>query len=180
MNKKVIQLPIGDDDIKNLSAGDVILLSGEMITARDEAHRLLYEAILENGPLPVDLKGQTIYYVGPSETKPGRVIGAAGPTSSYRMDKYAPKLLDMGVRAMIGKGDRNDEVIAAIKRNKAVYFAAIGGAAALISKSIKRQEILCYDFLGTEAVRRLWVEDFFAVVAIDMYGNNIYTKGDGI
>lgn len=172
--EKKITLPITDEDIKNLKAGDSVLLSGSIITGRDAAHKRLYELIQKGEKLPVDIKGELIYYVGPAPAKPGYAVGPAGPTSSYRMDKYAPSLLDLGLKGMIGKGARNKEVVDAIVRNKGVYLVAIGGAAALIAKSIKREEILCYEDLFTEAVRRYEVEDFPCIVAIDSNGNNVY------
>ena len=171
---KRLTLPLRDEDIKDLKAGESVLLTGTMITGRDAAHKRLFELAEKGEKLPVDIEGETIYYVGPAPAKPGYAVGPAGPTSSYRMDKYAPKLLDMGLKGMVGKGRRNDEVKAAIVRNNAVYFAAIGGAAALIAKSIKSEEILCYEDLGTEAVRRYTVEDFPCIVAIDSEGNNVY------
>ena len=172
--EKKITLPITDEDIKNLKAGDSVLLTGSIITGRDAAHKRLYELIQNGEKLPVDIKGELIYYVGPAPAKPGHAVGPAGPTSSYRMDKYAPSLLDLGLKGMIGKGARNKEVVDAIVRNKGVYLVAIGGAAALISKSIKSEEILCYEDLGTEAVRRYEVENFPCIVAIDSEGNNVY------
>ena len=171
---KRIQLPITDEDIKSLKAGDSVLLTGTIITGRDAAHKRLFELIEKGEELPVDVRGELIYYVGPAPAKPGYAVGPAGPTSSYRMDKFTPALLDLGMKGMIGKGARSQEVIDAIVRNKAVYFAAIGGAAALIAKSIKKEEILCYEDLGTEAVRRYTVEDFPCIVAIDSEGNNVY------
>lgn len=175
MTKK-INLPITDEDIKNLKAGDSVLLTGTIVTGRDAAHKRLFELLQQNKPLPVDLRGELIYYVGPAPAKPGYAVGPAGPTSSYRMDKYTPALLDLGMKGMIGKGARSQQVIDAIVRNKAVYFAAIGGAAALIAKSIKKEELLCYGDLGTEAVRRYTVEDFPCIVAIDSEGNNVYDR----
>lgn len=172
--EKKITLPITDEDIKNLKAGDSVLLTGSIITGRDAAHKRLYELIQNGEKLPVDIKGELIYYVGPAPAKPGYAVGPAGPTSSYRMDKYAPSLLDLGLKGMIGKGARNKEVVDAIVRYKGVYLVAIGGAAALIAKSIKSEEILCYEDLGTEAVRRYEVEDFPCIVAIDSNGNNVY------
>ena len=173
---KKIQLPITDEDIKSLKAGDSVLLTGTIITGRDAAHKRLFELIEKGEELPVDVRGELIYYVGPAPAKPGYAVGPAGPTSSYRMDKFTPALLDLGMKGMIGKGARSQEVIDAIVRNKAVYFAAIGGAAALIAKSIKKEEILCYEDLGTEAVRRYTVEDFPCIVAIDSKGNNVYER----
>ena len=163
--------------IKNLKAGETVLLSGTMLTGRDAAHKRLYELVEKGEKLPIDIKGELIYYVGPAPAKPGFAVGPAGPTSSYRMDKYAPTLLDLGLKGMIGKGARNQDVIDAIVRNGCVYFACVGGAAALIAKSIKKEEILCYEDLGTEAIRRYTVEDFPCIVAIDSYGNNAYTEG---
>ena len=174
---KRITLPITDEDIKSLKAGDSVLLTGTIITGRDAAHKRLYELLQPGKQLPVDLRGEIIYYVGPAPAKPGYAVGPAGPTSSYRMDKYTPALLDLGMKGMIGKGARSQEVIDAIIRNKAVYFAAIGGAAALIAKSIKKEELLCYEDLGTEAVRRYTVEDFPCIVAVDSEGNNVYRRG---
>lgn len=171
---KKITLPLTDEDIKNLKAGDSVLLTGTMITGRDAAHKRLYELAQKGEKLPVDIKGEVIYYVGPAPAKPGYAVGPAGPTSSYRMDKYTPTLLDMGLKGIIGKGARNQEVIDAIVRNKGIYFAAIGGAAALIAKSIKSDEIICYEDLGTEAVRRYTVEEFPCIVVIDSEGNNVY------
>jgi fumarate hydratase subunit beta len=173
---KKLTLPLKDEDIKNLKAGESVLLTGTMITGRDAAHKRLFELAEKGENLPVDIKGETIYYVGPAPAKPGYAVGPAGPTSSYRMDKYTPKLLDMGLKAMIGKGRRNDEVKEAIVRNRAVYFAAIGGAAALIAKSIKKTEPICYEDLGTESIRRYYVEDFPCVVAVDCRGNDVYDK----
>ena len=171
---KKINLPITDKDIKNLKAGDSVLLTGTIITGRDAAHKRLYELIEKGEGLPVDIKGELIYYVGPAPAKPGYAVGPAGPTSSYRMDKYAPALLDLGLKGMIGKGARSQAVINSIVKNNCVYFAAIGGAAALIAKSIKSEELLCYEDLGTEAIRRYTVEDFPCIVAIDSEGNNVY------
>lgn len=174
---KRLILPLSDSDIKNLKAGETVLLSGTMLTGRDAAHKRLYELVEKGEKLPIDIKGELIYYVGPAPAKPGFAVGPAGPTSSYRMDKYAPTLLDLGLKGMIGKGARNQDVIDAIVRNGCVYFACVGGAAALIAKSIKKEEILCYEDLGTEAIRRYTVEDFPCIVAIDSYGNNAYTEG---
>lgn len=174
---KRLTLPLKDSDIKDLKAGETVLLSGTMLTGRDAAHKRLYELVEKGEKLPIDIKGELIYYVGPAPAKPGFAVGPAGPTSSYRMDKYAPTLLDLGLKGMIGKGARNQDVIDAIVRNGCVYFACVGGAAALIAKSIKKEEILCYEDLGTEAIRRYTVEDFPCIVAIDSYGNNAYTEG---
>lgn len=174
---KRLTLPLSDSDIKDLKAGETVLISGTMLTGRDAAHKRLYELVEKGEKLPIDIKGELIYYVGPAPAKPGFAVGPAGPTSSYRMDKYAPTLLDLGLKGMIGKGARNQDVIDAIVRNGCVYFACVGGAAALIAKSIKKEEILCYEDLGTEAIRRYTVEDFPCIVAIDSYGNNAYTEG---
>ena len=172
--EKKITLPITDEAIADLKAGDSVLLTGTILTGRDAAHKRLFELTEKGEPLPVDIRGELIYYVGPAPAKAGYDVGPAGPTSSYRMDKYAPALLDLGLKGMIGKGARNKDVIDAIVRNKCVYLVAIGGAAALIAKSIKKEEILCYEDLGTEAVRRYTVEDFPCIVAIDSEGNNVY------
>lgn len=169
-----IELPLTDDNIKNLRAGDSVLLTGYMYTGRDAAHKRLIDLLDNGGKLPFDIKNQTIYYVGPAPAREGYAIGPAGPTTSYRMDPYTVPLLEQGLKGMIGKGLRSNEVIDGIKKYNAVYFAAIGGAAALISKSIKSKEIICYDDLGTEAIHRLYVEDFPAIVAIDCYGNDLY------
>lgn len=172
-----LSTPLTEEKVKNLKAGDTVLLSGTMYTARDAAHKRLIE-LLDNGKgLPINIKDETIYYVGPSPAKPGQVIGSAGPTTSYRMDPYAPRLLDLGLKGMIGKGKRNDEVIDAIKRNKAIYFGAIGGAAALIAKSIVESEIIAYEDLGAEAIRKIKVKDMPLVVIIDSEGTNLYEVG---
>lgn len=173
---KKLTLPLTDEQINGLKAGESVLLTGTMITGRDAAHKRLFELAEKGEALPVNIDGETIYYVGPAPAKPGCAVGPAGPTSSYRMDKYAPKLLDMGLKAMIGKGRRNDDVKKAIVRNHAVYFAAIGGAAALIAKSIKKTEPICYEDLGTESIKRYYVEDFPCVVAIDSEGNDVYER----
>lgn len=173
MTKK-ITLPITQDDIKSLKAGDSVLLTGTILTGRDAAHKRLFELIEQGKELPVDIKGEIIYYVGPAPAKKGYAVGPAGPTSSYRMDKYTPSLLDLGLKGMIGKGARSKEVIDSIVKNKCVYFAAIGGAAALIAKSIKSEELLCYEDLGTEAIRRYTIEDFPCIVAVDCEGGNVY------
>ena len=171
-----INLPFTDEIILNLKAGDSVLLTGYIYTARDAAHKRLIELIDANKELPFDIKNQAIYYVGPAPARPGYAIGPAGPTTSYRMDPYTPKLLDNGLKAMIGKGLRSNEVIESMKKNNAIYFAAIGGAAALISKSIKANELICYEDLGAEAIHKLYVEDFPAIVVIDSKGNNLYDK----
>ena len=164
------------EKIKNLKAGDMILLSGEIYTARDAAHQRMTETLEKGEKLPFDIKDKIIYYAGPTPPKPGEVIGSCGPTSSYRMDKYAPALLDLGQLGMIGKGIRKQPVIDAMKRNQSVYFAAIGGAGALISKAVTAAEVICYDDLGTEAVRKLTVQDLALTVVIDKDGNNLYVR----
>lgn len=176
MTKK-ITLPLTDETIADLHAGDSVLITGSMLTGRDAAHKRLFELIEQGKPLPVDIEGEVIYYVGPAPAKPGHTVGPAGPTSSYRMDKYTPALLDRGLKGMIGKGARNQDVIDSMIKNGVVYFAAIGGAAALISHSIKKIETLAYEDLGTEAIYRFEVEDFPAIVAIDSKGNSVLAKG---
>lgn len=172
-----IETPLNDEIIMKLRAGDEVFISGKIYTARDAAHKRLVELLNKGEPLPFDINCNIIYYVGPTPAKPGYPIGSAGPTTSGRMDIFTPKLLDAGLKGMIGKGNRSKEVINSIIKNKAIYFVAIGGAAALISKSIKSSKIVCYEDLGTEAVRELEVEDFPAIVAIDIYGNNLYEIG---
>jgi len=172
-----IHTPLTEEKVKTLKAGDRVLISGVIYTARDAAHKKMVELLEENKPLPIDVKDAIIYYVGPSPAKPGKVIGSAGPTTSYRMDPYAPRLLDLGLRGMIGKGSRSKEVIESIKKNCAVYFAAIGGAAALMAKSIKEAEVVAYDELGSEAVRKLRVEDLPVMVVVDCQGNDLYEIG---
>jgi fumarate hydratase subunit beta len=171
---KYISLPISKEDAKNLRAGDYVYLTGVLYTARDAAHKRMDESLKEGKDLPIDIKGTTIYYMGPSPARDGRPIGSAGPTTASRMDKYAPKLLDMGMIGMVGKGKRSDEVKAAIVRNGAVYFAAVGGAGALLSKAIKSSEVVAYDDLGTEAIRKLEVSNFPVIVVMDSEGNNLY------
>ena len=172
-----LHTPLTEDKISNLKAGDNILLSGVIYSARDAAHKRLIELLDKGKELPLNIKDETIYYVGPSPAKPGQVIGSAGPTTSYRMDAYAPRLMDLGLKGMIGKGARNEEVIDSIKKNKAVYFGAIGGAAALIGKSIIKSEIIAYEDLGAEAIRRMEVKDMPLVVIIDPQGKNLYDIG---
>ena len=169
-----ITLPISDADVSRLSAGDRVLLSGEMFVARDAAHKRLYDAFCRGESLPVDVGGETVYYMGPSPAREGRVIGSAGPTTSTRMDKYTPTLLSLGLKAMIGKGRRSPEVVEAMKKYNAVYFAAVGGCGALLSKCIVASEVVCYDDLGTEALRKIKVRDFPCIVAIDCRGNGLY------
>jgi len=174
---KRIELPLTEEKVMELRAGDEVLLNGVIYVARDQAHRRMIEAIDKGEELPFDIRGQVIYYMGPSPARPGQVIGSAGPTTSGRMDRYTPKLLEMGLKGMIGKGMRSKEVKEAIKKYKAVYFAAIGGAGALISKSIKSSEVIAYEDLGPEAVRKLYVEDFPVVVINDAYGGDLYEEG---
>lgn len=172
-----ITSPISDDVIERLRAGDQVLISGVMYVGRDAAHKRLIEALDRGDNLPFDVQGQTIYYMGPSPTKPGHVIGSAGPTTSGRMDAYTPRLLAAGLKAMIGKGLRSEAVKQAIREYKAVYFAATGGAAALIAKAITRSEIIAYEELGPEAILRLEVKDFPAVVINDSHGGDLYQEG---
>lgn len=172
--KKQIQIPIQKEIIRELKAGDYVYLTGEIYTARDAAHKRMNETLDRKEELPVNIKDKIIYYMGPSPAREGKVIGSAGPTTASRMDKYAPKLMDLGLSGMIGKGKRSHEVIDAIIRNEGVYFAAVGGAGALLSKCIKKSEVIAYDDLGTEAIRRLEVEDFPVIVVIDSEGNNLY------
>ena len=176
-NIKKITPPLTDEILENLKAGDNVLISGTIYTGRDAAHKRLCDLIKEGKDLPFDVKGQIIYFVGPTPPKPGHVIGSAGPTTSYRMDAYSPLLIEHGLKGMIGKGSRSQEVKDAMKKFKAVYFAAIGGAGALISKSIKEAEIIAYEDLGPEAVRKLKVENFPAVVVNDIFGNDLYEIG---
>ena len=173
MNKN-ITLPLKKEDIENLKAGDFVFLTGTIYTARDAAHKRMDEALSNGEELPLNIEGNTIYYMGPSPARPGRPIGSAGPTTASRMDKYAPRLLDLGLKGMIGKGKRSQEVMDALVRNKAVYFAAIGGAGALLSKAITSSKVIAYDDLGTEAIRELTVENFPVIVVIDAEGNNLY------
>jgi fumarate hydratase subunit beta len=163
--------------VRELKVGTPVLISGVIYTARDAAHRRLIEALDNGERLPFPIKGQTIYYTGPSPARPGRVIGSAGPTTSGRMDMYTPRLLAAGMRAMIGKGNRSPEVREAIQKYKAVYFVAIGGAGALLAQSIKKVELVAYEDLGTEAIRLLTVENFPAIVANDIYGEDLFEQG---
>ncbi len=172
--EKHIKTPITEETTKDLHSGDYVYVTGTIYVARDAAHKRMIEALDRGEKLPIDIRNATIYYMGPSPAREGRPIGSAGPTTATRMDKYAPTLLDLGEKAMIGKGKRSKEVIDAIIRNKAVYFAAVGGAGALLSKCIKESEVICYDDLGAEAIRKLHVEDFPVIVVIDREGNNLY------
>ena len=173
---KKITFPITEEQLNDLKAGDRVLASGYLYTARDAAHKRMYELLQNGKALPIDVKGQTIYYVGAAPAKPGYAVGPCGPTSSYRMDKYAPSLLECGLKVMIGKGIRNDDVIESMKNNNAVYLIAIGGAAALIAKSITKSELVCYEDLGTEAIYRYEVEDMPLIVGIDSKGGNVYKR----
>lgn len=169
--------PLTDEDVEKLRAGDKVLITGVMYTARDAAHKRLVELLDSGRELPFDVKGQIIYYVGPTPAKPGAVIGSAGPTTSGRMDAYAPRLIELGLKASVGKGARSDEVKRAMQTHKAVYMAAVGGAAALIAKSIKKAELVAYEDLGPEAIRRLEVEDFPAIVVNDAHGGDLFVEG---
>ena len=171
---RYITAPITDEDAKSLKSGDYVYITGTIYTARDAAHARMYEALSKGEQLPIDMKNNIIYYMGPSPAREGRPIGSAGPTTSSRMDKYAPSLLDLGLKGMIGKGKRSQAVSNAIVNNGAVYFAAVGGAGALLSKSIVSSEVVAYDDLGTEAIRKLEVEKFPVIVVIDSEGNNLY------
>jgi fumarate hydratase subunit beta len=177
MNVIRLTTPLSDETIRNLKAGDRVLISGVIYTGRDAAHKRLFDLLQQGKELPVDLRGQVIYYVGPAPAKPGQVIGSAGPTTSGRMDAYAPMLMKYGLKGMIGKGLRNDAVRDAICEHKAVYFGATGGAAALLAKRIKSCEVVAYEDLGTEAIRRLEVEDFPAIVINDCHGGDFYREG---
>lgn len=174
---KIVTAPISKETARSLKAGDSVLISGVIYTARDAAHERMTRLHHEGEPFPIDLKDQIIYYAGPCPAKPGEVIGSCGPTTAGRMDAYTPELLDNGLGAMIGKGARSEAVVDAIKRNGCVYFGAIGGAGALIAECIKKAEVVAYDDLGTEAIRRLEVENFPAVVLIDCEGGDLYENG---
>ena len=171
---KHINVPLDDITATSLEAGDYVYLTGTIYTARDAAHKRMYEALEKGEPLPLEMKNNIIYYMGPSPARTGRPIGSAGPTTASRMDKYAPALLDLGLKGMVGKGKRTKEVKEAVVRNGAVYFAAVGGAGALLSRSILSSEVIAYDDLGTEAIRRLQVKDFPVIVVMDARGNDLY------
>lgn len=175
--EKHIKTPLTKDVVKTLKAGDRVLITGEIYTARDAAHKRMIEALAAGEPLPFDVKDKIIYYAGPAPAKPGEVIGSCGPTTSGRVDAYTPALLELGLSGMLGKGERAGEVVASMKKNCAVYFAAIGGAGALIAKSVKKAEPVAYEDLGAEAVVRLTVENLSATVVIDCEGNNAYVSG---
>lgn len=175
--RKKITTPLTCETVNNLKAGDMVSISGVVYTARDAAHKRMTDLILQNKPLPFDIREQVIYYVGPCPAPEGKVIGSAGPTTSGRMDKYAPGLIEMGLAGMIGKGQRDKPVVDAMVKYGAVYFGAVGGAGAFISRCIQKQEIIAFEELGTEALRKLTVVDLPAIVVIDRYGNNLYDTG---
>lgn len=177
MDNVKITTPLTQETARTLRAGDSCLISGVIYTARDAAHKRLCELVAEGKELPLDIKDSIIYFVGPTPAKPGQAIGSAGPTTSYRMDAYSPTLISLGLTGMIGKGKRGSEVVDAMKQHGAVYFGAIGGCGALLSKCIKKAEVVAYDDLGAEAIRRLEVVDFPAIVIIDSFGNNLYKTG---
>jgi fumarate hydratase subunit beta len=177
MSTKKITAPFNEGMVAGLKAGDRVLISGTVYTARDAAHKRMIEQLEKGKNLPFDIMGQVIYYVGPTPTKPGQITGSAGPTTSGRMDTYTPSLLDIGLKGMIGKGYRDKEVKDSIVKNKAIYFGAIGGSGALIARTIKAVEIVAYEDLGTEAIRKMVIEDFPAVVINDIYGNDWYEQG---
>ena len=169
-----LQVPADNEELKNLRSGDYVYITGTIYTARDAAHKRMYDSLLNGENIPIDLNGTFIYYLGPTPARPREVIGSAGPTTSSRMDKYTPLLLNQGLKGMIGKGKRSEKVIDSIKENGAVYFAAVGGAGALLSKCIKSSEVIAYDDLGTEAIRKLYVENLPVIVIVDSEGNNLY------
>jgi fumarate hydratase subunit beta len=175
--KKRITAPLTDEVVEDLKIGDNVLISGTVYTARDAAHKRLVELVDKGEELPFDVKGQIIYFVGPTPAKPGEVIGSAGPTTSYRMNIYTPRLIAVGQKGMIGKGEMGPEVVEAMKKHKAVYMAAVGGAGALISRAITASEIVAYDDLGAEAIRKLTVKDFPVIVALDCHGGNLFEEG---
>jgi fumarate hydratase subunit beta len=170
--------PLRDEDAEKLKIGDRVLINGIIYTGRDAAHKRLFDLLKAGKDLPIDVKGQIVYYVGPTPAKPGQVFGSAGPTTSYRMDAYSPSLIERGLKGMIGKGMRSDAVKEAMKKYKAVYFAAIGGAGALLAKRVKRAEVVAYEDLGPEAIRRLEVEDLPVIVVNDVRGNDLYIEGE--
>lgn len=171
---RYIKAPLRSDDIEKIKSGDYVYITGTIYVARDAAHKRMDELLKEGKELPISLEGNIIYYMGPSPARDGRPIGSAGPTTASRMDKYAPKLLDLGLKGMIGKGKRTKEVLDAIVRNNCVYFAAVGGAGAILSKAIIKSEVVAYDDLGAEAIRKLEVKDFPCIVIVDKDGNNLY------
>lgn len=177
MAEHSLTTPLSVEVVKKLKAGDTVRLTGAVYTARDAAHKRLVDLLEAGKELPIPLDGQIIYYVGPAPTPPGKAIGSAGPTTSYRMDPYSPILIENGLKGMIGKGERSEPVVKAMKKHKAVYFAATGGAAALISKSIIKAEVIAYEDLGAEAIRKLEVKEFPLIVAQDCTGGNVYKEG---
>jgi len=172
--KCILKTPIKYDDIKSLKAGEMVYITGDIYTGRDAAHKRLFEMLEKGGEMPFDFEGQAIYYAGPCPNKPGQVIGSVGPTTSGRMDAYSPALIEHGLKYMIGKGKRNSAVVEAIKNNGGIYFSAIGGAAALMSKCVKSVEMVAFEDLGTEAIRKLYVEELPVIVACDSNGNSLY------
>jgi fumarate hydratase subunit beta len=174
---KRIDLPLTDEILRGLRAGDSLLLNGVIYVARDAAHKRMVEALDQGKPMPIQIQGQTVYFMGPSPARPGRPIGAAGPTTSGRMDAYSPRLIEQGLKGMIGKGPRSKEVLDAMVQHKAVYLGAIGGAGAIISRSIRKAEVVAYEELGAEALRRLEVQDFPVTVVNDIYGGDLYEEG---
>jgi fumarate hydratase subunit beta len=172
-----LETPLTDEDVEALKIGNRVLLRGVIYTGRDAAHQRLFDLLKEGKDLPFDITGQIIYYVGPTPARPGRIFGSAGPTTSYRMDAFAPALIEKGLKGMIGKGMRSDSVKEAMKKHKAVYFAATGGAGALLAKRVKKAEVIAYDDLGPEAIRRLEVEDLPVIVVNDIKGNDLYVEG---
>ncbi|MBO8167881.1 MAG: Fe-S-containing hydro-lyase [Thermoanaerobacteraceae bacterium] len=177
MSQIRIQAPLSDTMIEKLTVGQKVLISGHIFTARDAAHKLMVELLQRGEELPIDLQGQIIYYVGPTPAKPGQVIGSAGPTTSGRMDAYTPMLLEKGLKGIIGKGNRSEKVRQALQNHNAVYFAAVGGSAALLAQCIKKAEVVAYEHLGTEAIRKLEVEDFPVIVVNDAHGGDLYSEG---
>ena len=173
-----LRAPLSDKDLEKLKIGDRVLINGIVYTGRDAAHKRLFDLVQAGKDLPFDIRGQVIYYVGPTPSKPGQVFGAAGPTTSYRMDAYSPSLIAIGLKGMIGKGMRSEAVKEAMKKYKAVYFAATGGAGALLAKRVKKAEVVAYEDLGPEAIRRLEVEDFPVVVVNDIHGSDLYVEGE--
>lgn len=172
-----LQTPLTDEDVEKLSVGDKVFLTGTIYTARDAAHKRLVELLEDGTELPFPVEGAVIYYVGPAPAPPGKVIGSAGPTTSYRMDPYAPALMDVGLKGMIGKGPRNEAVRESMRKNKAVYFAAIGGAAVVVAESIEEMRVIAYEDLGPEAIRELKVNQFPCIVANDIHGKDVYEQG---
>jgi len=177
MSDKRIQTPLTDEVLADLKSGDKVLLNGIIYSGRDAAHKRLVDLIDKGEKLPFDIKGQIIYFVGPTPARPGKPIGSAGPTTSYRMDSYSPRLIEIGLKGMIGKGDRSKEVIDSMVKHKAVYFMAVGGAGALISKCITKSTVIAYEDLGPEAIREMEVVDFPVIVINDIYGSDLYTEG---